>query len=138
MKFQIEIEIDLPVVVRVNPIDQFLSPLLVVLREGCMDLFNREKTIVVRVSNVFKELLPFGLLRTSQPFLNLSALCTDVVVAEEAVEPVVAVVGLGEDLAAGGASLAVPGTLPVNEAHYLFMVLSRNKSSYIAGQSLSF
>jgi len=104
-------EVDLSVVVRVNPIDQFLSPLLVVLREGCMNLFNREKTIVVRVGNVFKELLPFGFLRTPQPFLNLSALCTDVVVAEEAVEPVVAVVGLGEDLAAGWARLAVPGPL---------------------------
>merc|ERR1719397_1644950 len=81
--------------VRVNLIDQFLSPLLVVLREGCMDFFHREKPIVVRVGNVFKELLPFGFLGTPQPFLNLSALGTDVVVAEEAVEPVVAVVGLG-------------------------------------------
>ena len=121
MKFQIEIEIeiDLSVVVRVNSVDQFLSPLLVVVREGCMNLFDREKPIVVRVGNVFKELLPFGLLWTPQPFLNLSALCTDVVVAEKAIEPVIAVVGLGEDLAVGWSRLAVPGPLPANEANPL-------------------
>ena len=84
-----------------------------------MNLFDREKPIVVRVGNVFKELLPFGLLWTPQPFLNLSTLGTDVVVAEEAVEPVVAVVGLGEDLAAGGTCVTVPRPLPASEPDYL-------------------
>jgi len=66
---------------------------------------------VVRVRLLFKELQPRGLLRTPQPFLVPCALGTDVVVAEEAVESVVAVVGLWKGLVAGWARLAVPGPL---------------------------
>jgi len=105
------LEADPSIVVRVDPIHQLLCPLLVVLREGGVDFFHREKSIVVCVRLLFKELLPRGLLRTPQPFLVPCTLGTDVVVAEEAIEPVVAVVGLGKDLVAGGARLAVPGPL---------------------------
>jgi len=102
---------DPPVVVRVNPIDKSLCPRLVVLREDCVELFDREKPVEVRVGALFKELPPCGLLWAPRPFFIPCALSTDVVVAEEAVEPVVAVVGLGEDLAAGGTCVTVPGPL---------------------------
>jgi len=105
------LEADSSIVVRVNPINEPLCPLLVVLREGCVDFIDREKTIVVRVCLLFKELQPRGLLRTPQPFLVPCALGTDVVVAEEAIQPVVAVVGLWKGLVAGWARLAVPGPL---------------------------
>ena len=89
------------------------------LWEGCLELFDGEKTVVVRVGTVFKELLPCGLLWPPQPLFISCALRTDVVVAEEAVEPVVAVVGLGEDLAAGGTCVTVPRPLPASEPDYL-------------------
>ena len=132
------LEADPSIVVRVDPIHQLLCPLLVVLREGCVDFFHREKSIVVCVRLLFKELLPRGLLRTPQPFLVPCALGTDVVVAEEAIEPVVAVVGLGKDLVAGGARLAVPGPLPASEANHILIFRRIEFFSYISGQSLSF
>ena len=52
-------------------------------------------------------------------FCHNGAFSAEVVVAEEAVEPVVAVVGLWKDLVAGGARLAVPGPLPASEANHI-------------------
>ena len=130
--------------VRVNPIDKSLCPRLVVLREDCVELFDREKPVEVRVGALFKELPPCGLLWAPRPFFIPCALSTDVVVAEEAVEPVVAVVGLGEDLAAGGTCVTVPGPLPASEADYLskkkkssLFFYFQKKSSHISGQSLN-
>ena len=129
--------------VRVNPIDKSLCPRLVVLREDCVELFDREKPVEVRVGALFKELPPCGLLWAPRPFFIPCALSTDVVVAEEAVEPVVAVVGLGEDLAAGGTCVTVPGPLPASEADYLskkkksslFFLFSKEEFSHLWPES---
>jgi len=120
------LEADPSVVVRVNPIHKSLRPRLVVLWEGCLELFDGEKTVVVRVGTVFKELLPCGLLWPPQPLFISCALRTDVVVAEEAVEPVVAVVGLGEELVAGGTYVTVPRPLHFWPEPELFSTLTED------------
>ena len=51
---------DPSVVVRVDPIDKSLCPRLVVLREGCVELFDREKPVKVPVGALFKELVSFS------------------------------------------------------------------------------
>ena len=87
-------------------------PLLVKLRERCMDLLDREKPIVVLVRGLLEELPPHGLLNLRlayQPFLGPSAIDTHVEVTEEAVEPLVAVVGVGKHLPTRP---TVPSSLP--------------------------
>jgi len=112
------------IVIRVNPINKVLRPGLVVFRKSCVEFFNGEEPIMVRVRAVFKELLPCGLLRTPLPFFILCTFDTDVVVADEAVEPVVAVVGLGENPAARGTFVTVPGPLHLWPEPQLFSTLA--------------
>ena len=101
---------DSSIVIRVDPIHQPLRPLLVELRERGVDFFDREKPIVVLVRGLLEELPPLGLLRLAyQPFLGPSAIDAHVEVTEEAVEPLVAVVGVGKHLPTRP---TVPSSLP--------------------------
>jgi len=99
------------IMVRVNSIHESLGPLLVVLREGCMDLINREKPVLVFVRLILKKILPVFLLRRHQGHLCSHAVGAYVPIAQEADESIVPVVRLGQRLVGRGARLAGPCAL---------------------------